>query len=87
MRLIPHCVSSDGGGGFNCRVELEIRPEPEPDERAAIEFALERLLGSPALPPAYTSGWRAAGIAENIEFGKTAYATALPRSSPGATRA
>jgi hypothetical protein len=68
-------------------VELEIRPEPAPEERAAIEIALERLPAGPALPPAYTSGWRAAGIAENIELGRTAYATARPRSSPGATRA
>jgi hypothetical protein len=68
-------------------VELEIRPEPDPAERAAIGIALQRLLSGPPLPDAYTSGWREAGIAENIEFGKTAYATARPRSSPGATRA
>jgi hypothetical protein len=68
-------------------VDAEIRPEPTPDERRALELALERLLAGPALPAAYTSGWREAGIAENIEFGKTAYATARPRSKPGATRA
>jgi hypothetical protein len=68
-------------------VDAEIRPEPTPEEREAIEHALERLLAGPELPPAYTSAWREAGIAENIEFGKTAYATARPRNSPGATRA
>ncbi len=66
---------------------MRIEPDPSPEERKAIELALERLLGDDALPPAYTSGWRDAGIHENIEAGKTAYATARPRRSPGATRA
>ena len=68
-------------------MEAEIRPEPSPEERRALELALERLLAGPALPAAYTSGWREAGIAENIEFRKTAYATTRPRNRPGATRA
>ena len=68
-------------------MQLEIRPEPSPDERKAIEAALERLLAARDLPAAYRSRWREAGIGENIEFGKTAYATARPRSRPGATRA
>jgi hypothetical protein len=68
-------------------VDAEIRPEPTAEEREAIEHALERLLAGPELPAGYSSRWREAGIAENIEFRKTAYATARPRSSPGATRA
>ena len=52
-------------------MELQIRPQPDPAERAAIEIALERLLSGPDVPGAYTSGWREAGIAENIEFPKT----------------
>jgi hypothetical protein len=68
-------------------VALEIRPEPSPQERAAIELALERLVGDGNLPAAYASRWRQAGIAENVDLGPTAYATARPRSSPGATRA
>ena len=68
-------------------MELRIDPEPGPEERKAIELALERLLDVGALPAAYTSAWRDAGIHENIEAGKTAYATARPRSRPGATRA
>ena len=68
-------------------MELEIRPEPGPRGREAIAAALARLLSRDALPAAYRSCWREAGIAENIEAGKTAYATARPRSSPGATRA
>lgn len=67
-------------------VELEIEPEPTPPEREAISRAIERLLAR-TVPAAYRSGWRDAGIAENIEAGKTAYATARPRSNPGATRA
>jgi hypothetical protein len=47
-------------------VELIIRPEPDPEEREALALALERLLSSAEVPPAYTSRWRAAGIAENL---------------------
>jgi hypothetical protein len=68
-------------------VELRIEPEPTPEEREAIGIALERLLGDESLPAAYASRWRDAGIHENIDAGKTAYATARPRRSPGATRA
>jgi hypothetical protein len=68
-------------------VELEIDPEPTPEERAAIELALEQLFGDGAATTAYTSRWRQAGITENVELGPTAYATARPRSRPGATRA
>lgn len=71
-------------------MEPQIRPEPEPDERAAILAALERLLSEDSRPPAYRSTWREAGIRENLDdacenddYG----ATARPRSSPGATRA
>jgi hypothetical protein len=44
------------------RVELEIRPEPSDEERAAIEAALEAAAESP--PEAETSRWRAAGLRE-----------------------
>ncbi len=47
-------------------MELEITPEADPDQREAIEAALERLLADAALPPAYLSAWRQAGIAENV---------------------
>jgi hypothetical protein len=47
-------------------VELRIDPEPDPEEREAIELALERMLGDEALPAAYTSRWRAVGVAENV---------------------
>ena len=43
------------------RVELEIRPEPSDEERAAIEAALEAAVERPA---AETSRWRAAGLRE-----------------------
>jgi hypothetical protein len=36
------------------------------------------------VPGPYRSAWRQAGIAENVAG---SYATARPRSSPGATRA
>lgn len=70
-------------------MDLVIEPEPDPAQRAAVTLALERLLADERLPAVYRSAWRAAGIAENV--GDTdaldAYATARPRSSPGATRA
>jgi hypothetical protein len=68
-------------------MELWIEPEPGPEEREAIELALERLLDGDSLAAAYASAWRNTGIHENIDTGKTAYATARPRRSPGATRA
>ena len=43
-------------------VELEIRPEPSDDERAAIEAALEAAADD--RPEAQTSRWRAAGLRE-----------------------
>jgi hypothetical protein len=71
-------------------MEPRIRPEPSPDERAAILASLERLLSQDSRPRAYRSAWRDAGIRENLDepgedgdYG----ATARPRSSPGATRA
>jgi hypothetical protein len=51
-------------------VDVEIRPEPENEERVAIVAALEALLRPEAQPPAYRSGWRAAGIRENLAQGR-----------------
>jgi hypothetical protein len=48
-------------------MEPEIRPEPTPEERAAILAALERLFSDGGAPPAYRSAWREAGIRENLE--------------------
>jgi len=64
-------------------VELELKPEPGPREREAIEFALRRLGGKGSLPRAYTSAWREAGIRAALD----PYAAARPRKSFGATRA
>jgi hypothetical protein len=47
-------------------MEPEIRPEPTPEERAAILVALERLLAD-SRPAAYRSAWREAGIRENLD--------------------
>jgi hypothetical protein len=70
------------------RVEPRIRPEPAADERAAILAALATLLAEDGAPAAYRSGWREAGIRENVEEEAEAQgATGRPRSSPGATRA
>ena len=81
-------------------MEPQIRPEPTPNERAAILAALPALLAEDGVPAAYRSGWRVAGIRENVaeqtetRLGQPAGserdshgATARPRSSPGATRA
>jgi hypothetical protein len=71
-------------------MEPVIRPEPTPEERAAILAALERLLSENAGPPAYRSAWRDMGVRENLDdsaregdYG----ATVRPRRSPGASRA
>jgi hypothetical protein len=63
-------------------MDVQIQPEPPVQEREAIEEALRRLRRGPALPDAYTSKWRRAGIRES-----TAQAVARPRRSFGATRA
>jgi hypothetical protein len=68
-------------------VEVVIEPEPEPDEQKALTLALARLLEGETLPPAYRSAWRRAGIDVNADPELPGYATARPRSSPGATRA
>jgi hypothetical protein len=64
-------------------MDMEIKPEPAAEERAAIEVALRRLRARIATPPAYTSAWRKAGLREAVE----AQAVARPRRSFGATRA
>jgi hypothetical protein len=45
-------------------MKLEIKPEPLPEERKAIESALARLL---AASPRLRSAWREAGVRENTE--------------------
>ena len=65
-------------------MEFAVEPEPTPEERKALTLALERLLAGEQVPPPYRSAWRRAGVLENVD---SSYATARPRSSPGATRA
>ena len=48
-------------------MEFVIQPEPDPDEREAVELALERLLKPHQVPPAYESRWRDQGITENLD--------------------
>ena len=48
-------------------MEPEIRPQPSPEERAAILAALERLLADELLPTAYRSAWRETGVRENLD--------------------
>ena len=48
-------------------MEPAIRPEPSPEERAAILAALERLLSDDPRPSAYLSVWREAGVRENLD--------------------
>jgi hypothetical protein len=47
-------------------VNVEIRPEPSPEERRALLASLERLLADPEPPAGYRSGWRKQGLLENI---------------------
>jgi hypothetical protein len=48
-------------------METAIRPEPSPEERAAILAALERLLSDDLRPTVYRSAWRDAGVRENLD--------------------
>jgi hypothetical protein len=48
-------------------VDFIARPEPDAEAREALALALEGLLRSDELPPAYRSRWRAEGIAENLD--------------------
>ncbi len=50
-------------------MDVDITPDPTPEEREAIVRALERLLahGPNELPAAYRSAWRNAGLRENVE--------------------
>ena len=47
-------------------MDVEIRPEPSPEERRALLVSLERLLADLEPPPAYRSGWRKQGVLENL---------------------
>jgi hypothetical protein len=64
-------------------VNVEITPEPEPEERRVIEAALQKLIEGSSPPAVYRSAWREAGIREAVED----QAVARPRNSFGATRA
>ena len=72
-------------------MELEIRPEPTPEERRAIVEALSSGVDG-SMPETLRSRWRLRGVREGttepafVPFGP-AYVTARPRSRPGATRA
>jgi hypothetical protein len=71
-------------------VTFESTPSATPDERRAIERALERLTGPGAVPPAYRSRWLAAALRENAAPPDDALDPAhagRPRSTRGATRA
>jgi hypothetical protein len=48
-------------------MELVLTPEPTPEEREAVAAAFERLLAGADVPAAYRSGWRKAGILENVD--------------------
>jgi hypothetical protein len=68
-------------------VEIEITPEPSPEERAALLEALGRRDEAPA--EGYRSVWRLAGLLENVDSVDLAppRAPGSPRSSRGANRA
>ena len=68
-------------------MNIEITPEPSPEERQALLASLERLLAAPEPPAAYRSGWRERGILENVLSDDGYETVARPRSSPGAKRA
>jgi hypothetical protein len=70
-------------------MEIEITPEPTPEERAALLAVLAQREDGGA--GCYGSVWRLAGLLENVDsdgFGPTGLpAVVSPRSSRGASRA
>ena len=48
-------------------MDVEIRPEPDDDERAAIVSALARAGVAEPRPRSYDSPWRTAGLRETAE--------------------
>jgi len=70
-------------------MEIEITPEPSPEERAAILGALA--VRNEGRTDGYGSVWRLAGLLENVDsddFAPRAVpAVGSPRSSRGASRA
>lgn len=66
---------------------MDVRITPEPDDRDAVLAAVQALLARDRVPAAYRSGWREAGIRENLDYEQDQGATGLPRSTPGAIRA
>jgi hypothetical protein len=47
-------------------MELQIEPEPSDEERRALLAAAEEMLERSSEPAAARSGWREAGIRENV---------------------
>jgi hypothetical protein len=71
-------------------VELDVRPEATPEELAALTIALRKLAGGQGGGgEAYGSGWRLAGLLENVEAEPVALPSSVtgPRSNRGASRA
>jgi hypothetical protein len=48
-------------------MELQIRPEPTPEERVAILVAVEGFLSADVRPSAYGSAWRDTAVRENLD--------------------
>lgn len=69
-------------------MEIEITPEPSPEERAAL---LQALADGHKPADSYGSVWRLAGLLENVDSDdlvpRAAPAVGSPRSSRGANRA
>jgi hypothetical protein len=69
-------------------MEIEVTPEPSPEERAALLQALDARDGT---ADAYGSVWRLAGLLENVDSDdfapRAAPAAGSPRSNRGANRA
>ena len=61
---------------MTARPELEITPEPSPDERAAIEVAVAALLTDERQAP---TAWWTAGLADTADDDEPDW----PRTSPG----
>jgi hypothetical protein len=64
-------------------MDVEITPEPGPEERMAIELAVRRLVARPVLPTAYASAWRKAGLPDAADVDEDYPRTAKSSHVPG----
>ena len=64
-------------------MDVEINPEPRPEERKAIEFAVRQHVARPKVASAYSSAWWRAGLPDSAEIEEDYPRTAKSSQAPG----